>query len=231
MPSIATCGTGASDGTGASGRTGAKSPVQRSRPDVTVAIRFDWLPEKFTQQASACTNSGIQLTAGTIRRLACDPNLTPTILGSDGEVLEQGSAIQTVTNGQRRALKVRDGGCIWPRCSAPPSECDAHHVRHWADFGNTDLNNLALFCHDHHRLIHDGGYQLWKLARKPGFDIHDSAGNSRGTTQTRSPFRPAQETESPPDDLNRRRHQYQRTRPTTHDRTVSWDEPPLFDTA
>ena len=201
-----------------SGESGAKTPAPRLTPDIAVAVHFDWLKEEFTRTASATTNTGIQLTAATIRRLACDANINSMILGSEGEILDQGRAVRTVTNGQRRALEVRDGGCVWPGCSAPPSGCDAHH-----------------------RLIHEGGYQLWKRTEAPAFNSHDSAGNRGGHTQTRNPFEPpgkdlpdrdrAHETHDPPEDLRQRRRRHERSSWTTIGRAVTWDEPRLFDTA
>ena len=36
-------------------------------------------------------------------------------------------------------------------------DLDAHHIRHWADGGDTSIDNLVLLCHHHHRLVHEGG--------------------------------------------------------------------------
>ena len=33
---------------------------------------------------------------------------------------------------------------------------DAHHIRHWANGGETKLSNLALLCRFHHRQVHEG---------------------------------------------------------------------------
>jgi hypothetical protein len=43
----------------------------------------------------------------------------------------------------RRALAVRDGGCVFPGCDAPPSWADAHHIVPWHQGGATELSNLA----------------------------------------------------------------------------------------
>ncbi len=37
---------------------------------------------------------------------------------------------------------------------------DGHHLVHWAEGGSTALENLVLLCHRHHRLVHEGGWQL-----------------------------------------------------------------------
>jgi hypothetical protein len=35
---------------------------------------------------------------------------------------------------------------------------DAHHIQHWADGGETSMDNLVLLCRNHHRLVHESGY-------------------------------------------------------------------------
>ncbi|HSS61195.1 MAG TPA: HNH endonuclease signature motif containing protein, partial [Candidatus Limnocylindrales bacterium] len=50
----------------------------------------------------------------------------------------------------------------WPGCERPASWCDAHHLVHWIDDGLTDLDNLVLLCRRHHRMVHEGGWQLIK---------------------------------------------------------------------
>jgi hypothetical protein len=35
----------------------------------------------------------------------------------------------------------------------PLDWCASHHLKHWADGGPTDLDNLVLLCGHHHRLI------------------------------------------------------------------------------
>jgi predicted restriction endonuclease len=60
----------------------------------------------------------------------------------------------------RRGLVARDKHCRFPGCDIPASWTDAHHIRHWADGGPTKLWNLILMCRRHHRLVHEGGWQL-----------------------------------------------------------------------
>ena len=59
----------------------------------------------------------------------------------------------------RRALEARDRGCRFPGCSHE-RWLDAHHVVHWADGGETSLDNTLLLCSRHHRLLHEGGFAI-----------------------------------------------------------------------
>ncbi|MYH53383.1 MAG: HNH endonuclease, partial [Gemmatimonadetes bacterium] len=58
----------------------------------------------------------------------------------------------------RRALEERDRGCLYPGCASRFTE--AHHVKHWADGGETSLANTILLCRRHHRLVHEGGTRM-----------------------------------------------------------------------
>jgi hypothetical protein len=86
--------------------------------------------------------------------------LPPALGGPPTQPLEVGRATRTVAPAQRNALVVRDGGCVFPGCDRPQDWCEAHHLRHWAHGGPTDLANLALLCRAHHRAVHEGGWRL-----------------------------------------------------------------------
>jgi len=78
--------------------------------------------------------------------------------GRDGAVREVGRKTRTIPPALRRALEARDRGCRFPGCGLRFTE--AHHVRHWADGGQTKLENLILLCRFHHRLVHEEGYTV-----------------------------------------------------------------------
>ena len=100
------------------------------------------------------------ISAATTRELICDGGVRLQIEGSKGEILWMGRRERYFTPAQRRALAVRDGGCIWPSCTAPPSWCHAHHVVEWEHGGATDVDNGALLCSFHHHLLHASEYRL-----------------------------------------------------------------------
>ncbi|MGL5862492.1 MAG: HNH endonuclease signature motif containing protein, partial [Phycicoccus sp.] len=101
---------------------------------------------------------------GQLRKVACDTTLIPYVLGSAGEIIDQGVAVRLYTRAQRRRLWMRDGGCTYPGCTAPGTWCRAHHVQHWADSGPTDLHNAALLCERHHTIVHTR--RLWAEVRE-----------------------------------------------------------------
>ena len=106
------------------------------------------------------TDDGLTLSAMAVRRLACDAELIPAVLGSQGEVLDLGQTRRLVSAAQWRALVARDRHCAFPGCTRPAVMGHAHHIVHWADGGPTDLDNLVLLCGEHHRLIHDTPWQV-----------------------------------------------------------------------
>ena len=100
---------------------------------------------------------GPRVTAETSRRIACDCSLVSVKESVFGEPLSIGRRSRTIPPAIRRALWLRDGGCRFPGCTHTRF-VDGHHIRHWADGGETSLNNLVLLCRHHHRLVHEGGF-------------------------------------------------------------------------
>ena len=102
---------------------------------------------------------GLHLGREAARRVACDAGLVVLHHGAGGEVLDVGRRTRTVPSAMRRALLSRDRGqCQFPGCES--RHCDAHHVEHWADGGETRLQNLVLACRFHHRALHEGGFRV-----------------------------------------------------------------------
>jgi hypothetical protein len=101
---------------------------------------------------------GVPLAGATARRLACDASLV-RILERDGRPLSVGRKSRAIPPALRRALASRDRGCRFPGCTARRF-VDAHHIEHWAHGGETSLRNLVQLCRHHHRLLHEGGYEI-----------------------------------------------------------------------
>ena len=132
------------------------------RPTIAVTISVEDLQAR--SGSGRVDQTGVAISAEAARRLACDANVVRVVTGGASEPLDVGRASRTVSPAQRRALTIRDRGCVFPGCDRPPGWCDGHHIVHWADGGPTDLANLALLCHHHHKAMHEGG---WSMARAP----------------------------------------------------------------
>ena len=82
----------------------------------------------------------------TVRRLACDAGIIPAVLAGTGQILDLGGYRRAFTSAQVRALWLRDRHRTYPGCTVPGTWADAHHIRHWADGGPTDLDRvLAIY--------------------------------------------------------------------------------------
>ena len=102
---------------------------------------------------------GLHIGKEAARRVACDAGIVVLRHAADGQVLDVGRRTRTVPSAMRRALLSRDRGqCQFPGCES--RHCDAHHVEHWADGGETRLQNLVLACRFHHRALHEGGFRV-----------------------------------------------------------------------
>ncbi|HEU5038885.1 MAG TPA: DUF222 domain-containing protein [Nocardioides sp.] len=129
-----------------------------ARPRLTVSVDLEDL--RAGLGAAGKLPGDQSLSAAAVRRLACDADLIPLVLGSRGQVLDVGRTQRLVTTAIWLALIARDRHCTFPGCQRLPSACDAHHVVHWADGGPTSLDNLALLCRRHHTMAHQTAWRL-----------------------------------------------------------------------
>jgi hypothetical protein len=125
------------------------------RPRIVITLSYDKLAQQCADAnlGARLVSGGQPLPASVVRRLLCDADLLPVILGSNSEPLDVGRVERLVTPTIRAALEVRDGGCIFPGCDKPPGECEAHHVIPWWAGGVTAIHNLVLACPHHHGII------------------------------------------------------------------------------
>jgi hypothetical protein len=127
------------------------------RPQLSVTVSYDAVNKELRR---ARLDTGESLSAEAARRIACDAQVLPVMLGGAGQVLDVGRSRRVAIGALRRALVVRDQGCAFPGCDRPPRWCAAHHMKHWADGGATDQDNLVLLCGEHHRLVHEGDWEV-----------------------------------------------------------------------
>ena len=145
---------------------GKRRPVSAARALLTLTIDHRWLRDAL---GHGVLDDTTPVHIRTMRRLACDADIIPMILGSRSEPLDVGRLQRSVTDALRRALNTRDRGCAFPDCTRPPRRCHAHHIHEWIDGGSTEIHNLVLLCLYHHQLIHHGHWSVAIIDGLPWF--------------------------------------------------------------
>lgn len=100
------------------------------------------------------TPGGDALDPHTAAVLICDAYLQPVVIDENGNPLNLGRTSRFFTPDQRKAMTLRDGGCVFPGCDQPASRCDCHHRTPWQDGGLTNIGHGAMLCRRHHGLVH-----------------------------------------------------------------------------
>jgi Domain of unknown function (DUF222)/HNH endonuclease len=127
-------------------------PVPNSTAD-----RYQVVVHVSAKSSAAHIHDGPGVSAETAHRIACDSSIVAVKEDQDGEPLSVGRKTRSIPPAIRRALRERDGGCRFPGCTRH-RYVDGHHIVHWADGGETSIDNLVLLCRHHHRLVHEGGF-------------------------------------------------------------------------
>ena len=120
---------------------------------VVVTVAYDAM---VTGVGTATTSTGEILTAEQARRLACNAQILPAVLGGKGEILDLGRSSRYFRGASRKAMDLRDKECTTRGCHVPAAFCHAHHFRRpWSQGGKTDLEDGKLLCPFHHGRAHD----------------------------------------------------------------------------
>ncbi|MEV8146786.1 DUF222 domain-containing protein [Arthrobacter sp. NPDC080073] len=107
--------------------------------------------------------------AATLRKIACDADIIPVVLGGQGQVLDIGRASRIFPAHIRKAITARDKGCAFPSCTMPAPWCEAHHITYWSRGGPSSADNGVLLCSHHHHLIHKEEWHIQVQAGVPWF--------------------------------------------------------------
>jgi hypothetical protein len=107
----------------------------------------------------------LPISTRTAERIACDCTMSRVLLAGS-MVIDVGRATRVVSAPTMRALRVRDKGCRFPGCDRQVDWTNPHHIIHWARGGPNNLPNMVLLCYFHHRLVHEGGWQVIKSGRE-----------------------------------------------------------------
>ena len=151
--------------------------LREVKPHVIAKVDLADLADPAVGPATAETGFNTQISAARARWLACDGTISRIIMGPDGRPLDFGRSQRLGSAGLRIALDVRDGGCVFAGCGAPTFWCDAHHLVHWTEGGETAEANFGLLCERHHTKCHHGfrierdAQGRWHTYRPDGTEI------------------------------------------------------------
>ncbi len=117
--------------------------------------------ETLRKRAAGCCEieHGPSIAAETARRFSCDASIVALVEDEDGEPLNVGRKTRIISAPLRRLLMARDKGCRFPGCSNA-RYIDMHHIKHWANGGETKPSNLVSLCRFHHRAVHEAGFAV-----------------------------------------------------------------------
>jgi hypothetical protein len=133
-----------------------------------VIIDADTLMHGLHERSRIDLDGGGTVPVETIRRLGCEAEILPIVLGGPSGVLDVGRAQRMATPRQRAALRALHSTCGVPGCSVAFEHTQIHHQRWWRHGGRTDIDNMIPLCGKHHRDVHEGG---WTIAIGPDRQI------------------------------------------------------------
>ncbi|MEX1079296.1 MAG: DUF222 domain-containing protein [Homoserinimonas sp.] len=189
-------------------RSGDAPTIGGASPTVLVSVNADNLRSGRGAGFVSLGGPGgetVPLSLRAVHQQICTGGTQPITLDGNGAIIALGSEQRCFTPPQRRAITLRDGGCIIPGCSIPPSWTEIHHVTPDAQGGPTHTDNGVLLCWFHHRTIDTSGWQIRMINKVP----HVMAppwlrGDGIWRPATKSPTRQAQRHKQQRDQRKRR---------------------------
>ena len=143
---------------------GRSAGAGKARPTVVVSMTKEQLLDDLDQSRVKVRGGG-SISAGEARRLACEADIIPAVLGGQSEVLDWGRKRRVASQSQRDALLEMYGGCVFDITHCRTEWVEIHHAaRTWSTGGQTDLADLVPVCPRCHKAVDDGG---WPLIRGP----------------------------------------------------------------
>ena len=129
-------------------------------PNVMLNVTISY--ESFIGQleAAGVTDHGEDISPVNCRRLACIAGIIPIVLNGENLPLALGRTRRYFNRAQRRAIAVRDKGCINPGCTMKIGRCEAHHIDLWILGGKTDVDRGCLLCLMCHAAYHAGKFKI-----------------------------------------------------------------------
>ncbi|MBM7832643.1 hypothetical protein JOE59_003348 [Agromyces cerinus] len=164
-------------------RSGEHPSIGGAAPTVLVSVRAADL--EAGSGAGHADGAELPISLRAVRHMVCTGGIQTVVSDDMGRIIRLGSPERCFTPHQRRAITLRDGGCLIPGCTVPAAWCEIHHVVPDAYGGPTHTDNGVLLCWFHHRTIDSSGWGIRMRRgvpeiRPPGW--LDPGGRWRATT-------------------------------------------------
>jgi hypothetical protein len=129
--------------------------ARRSLEAAPAERRQRFLPHVHVHTDTGATQftNGVSLPPAIRDYLLCDCTLHP-VWERDNIPYGAGRTQHSVPRRLRRLIEHRDQGCRVPGCAM--RFVQIHHIKHYADLGETESDNLISLCRRHHKLHHQG---------------------------------------------------------------------------
>lgn len=139
-------------------RSGEHPTIGGAAPTVLVSVRASDLTAG--RGVAHADGVDIPMSLRAARHLICTGGTQTVNFDDHGRIIALGSPERCFTPHQRRAITLRDGGCLIPGCSVPAAWCEIHHVIPDAHGGPTHPDNGVMLCWFHHRTIDTSGWRI-----------------------------------------------------------------------
>ncbi|WP_019181517.1 HNH endonuclease signature motif containing protein [Microbacterium yannicii] len=147
----------------AAAASGTLPALGGAAPTLIVSVREEDLASRAGFAHVSGCHEPVSIAAA--RHVACAGAIQRVVLADNGRIVSISTLDRIFNHHQRKAIVLRDGGCVIPGCHVPAEWCEIHHVDEHARGGPTHTDNGALLCWFHHRTIDTGG---WKIRMNQG---------------------------------------------------------------
>ncbi|MHA6668711.1 HNH endonuclease signature motif containing protein [Homoserinimonas sp. A447] len=151
-------------------RSGTAPTIGGASPTVLVSVTADTLHSGHGAGFVSLGGLGgqtVPLSLRAVHQMICTGGTQQVTLDRNGAIIQLGSEQRCFTPNQRRAITLRDGGCIIPGCTIPAAATEIHHVTPDSENGPTHTDNGVLLCWYHHRTIATSGWHIKMINKTP----------------------------------------------------------------
>jgi hypothetical protein len=138
--------------------SGQMPTIGGAAPTLTVAVREPDLRSSTGVAHIDGIDEPVPLSVA--RHIGCTGTIQRVTSDTRGRITAIETTDRVFNASQRKAITLRDGGCVIPGCHVRAIWCEIHHVTEHARGGPTSTDNGVLLCFHHHRTIDTSGWQI-----------------------------------------------------------------------